>query len=72
MFLNQSSQQNVRKTPKNEFCDDCFAALVTAFGTITVSFFIRIKKYINRKVQDLIRMRNALIENILLENENRN
>ena len=43
MFLNKPSQQNVGKIPTIEFCDDCFTALVTAFGTIN---FLHVSKNI--------------------------
>ena len=35
MFLNQASQQNVRKTPTKNFWDDCFTVLVSVLGTIS-------------------------------------
>ena len=43
MFLNKPSQQNVGKIPTIEFCDGCFTALVTAFGTIN---FLHVSKNI--------------------------
>ena len=53
---------------------DCFTALLTAFGTRNYFFYTYQKIYLSRKVHDLVRMRNALIENttILLEIENTN
>ena len=46
MFLNQPSQQNLRKLTMKEFYNGCFT-LVTAFGTakfFSVSSTIHIKK----------------------------
>ena len=74
MFLNKPSQQNVGKIPTIEFCDDCFTALLTAFGTRNYFFYTYQKTSLSRKVHDFVRMRNALIENttILLAIESTN
>ena len=38
MFLNQPSQQNVKKIPLKDFCDGCFTALMTAFGVTNLTY----------------------------------
>ena len=38
MFLNQPSQQNIRKTSTKEFCDGCFTTLVTISNTYIKQF----------------------------------
>ena len=38
MFLNQPSQQNVKKIPLKDFCNGCFTALMTAFGMTNLTY----------------------------------